>query len=278
MIIARDQPSRLAFAYGSATRQGARESQQDAISAFERDGRVYVALADGVGGRPGGAEAAGVAVDAALSFVTEATGSKSAGDLDLPGRAMRRADIAVSNLVGAEDGKGPACTLVVCVFAGDCVRFASVGDTHVIRFRGDEIHRLSIRQTVGVRHEIMALSSEETDDWKALGSLPNPHALTDALTGQGTFTVWSGETDVQVGDIFLLCTDGLETLSLDALSRSLPALMKTMNNPDSVAERVASVIESVARAGQDNATLGLVSYRASDAIWTGQEEPDAAAR
>jgi serine/threonine protein phosphatase PrpC len=81
-----------------------------------------------------------------------------------------------------------------------------------------------------------------------------------------------------VGDIFLLCTDGLETLSLDALSRSLPALMKTMNNPDSVAERVASVIESVARAGQDNATLGLVSYRASDAIWTGQEEPDAAAR
>jgi serine/threonine protein phosphatase PrpC len=270
MILARDRPSGLAFAYGSATRQGARASQQDAIAAFERDGQLYVALADGVGGRPGGAEAAGVAVEAALSFIREAeTGPGDAGDMDLPGRAVRRADAAVGRLPGAEDGKGPACTMVMCTFTGASVHFASVGDSHLIRFRGDEIHRLSIRQTAGVRTEIMALSSGAPEDWKALGALTNANALTDALTGQGTFSCWAGETDVLLGDIFLLCSDGLETISLDALSRSLPALMKTMKNPDAVAERVGSVIEAQARAGQDNATLGLVAYRLADSVWVG---------
>lgn len=276
MILAKDRPTGLAFAFGSAMRQGARDSQQDAIGAFERDGKIYVALADGVGGRPGGAEAASVAVEAALSFISDTEAGPDGGELDQPGRAVRRADAAVGKLQGAEHGKGPACTLVVCAFAGDCVRFASVGDTHLIRFRGDEIHRLSIRQTVGVRNEIIALSSAAAEDWRALGSLSNRHALTDALTGQGTFSCWSGETDVRANDIFLLCTDGLETLSLDALSRSLPALMKTMQNPDTVAERVASVIEAQARAGQDNATLGLVSYRLSDAVWTGEPVGDTA--
>jgi serine/threonine protein phosphatase PrpC len=269
MIIARDQPSRLAFAYGSATRQGARESQQDAISAFERDGRVYVALADGVGGRPGGAEAAGVAVDAALSFVTEATGSKSAGDLDLPGRAMRRADIAVSKLVGAEDGKGPACTLVVCVFAGDCVRFASVGDTHVIRFRGDEIHRLSIRQTVGVRTRSWRCRAARRRIGKRLARCTNPNALTDALTGQGTFTAGQGKPMCWWATSFLLCSDGLETLSLDALSRSLPALMKTMKNPDSGGRTrgLGDRVPGARRSGQRHARTCRAPMRSGGFIW-----------
>jgi serine/threonine protein phosphatase PrpC len=269
MILARDQPTGLAFAFGSAMRQGARESQQDAIEAFERDGRIYVAMADGVGGRPGGAEAAGVAVNAALSYIRESDPEGDLHDLDLPGRAVRRADAAVRGIKGNEDGKGSACTVVVCAFAGDCVCFASVGDSHLIRFRGDEIHRLSIRQTVAVRNEIVALSSAESEDWKALGLQSNPHALTDALTGQGTFSIWSGETDVRSGDIFLLATDGLETISLDALSRSLPALMRSMQDPAAVADRVGSVIEAQARAGQDNATLGLVAYRPVDAPWNG---------
>lgn len=267
MILASDPLAGLDFAYGSAMRQGARASQQDAIGAFERDGKIYVALADGVGGRPDGAEAAGAAVEAALGFVRDTETPDGAAVADLTGRAMRRADAAVGRLPGAEDGKGPASTMVVCAFAGDCVRFATVGDTHLIRFRGDEIHRLSIRQTVGVRNEIMALSSEAAEDWSFVGK-PNPSALTDALTGQGSFSVWSGETDVRAGDIFLLCTDGLETLSLDALSRSLPALMRTMGSPDRVADRVGSVIEAQAQAGQDNATLGLVAYRLAGSDWT----------
>jgi PPM family protein phosphatase len=205
-----------------------------------------------------------VAIDAALSFVRETMAQLAEPALDLPGRAVRRADAAVGKLLGAEHGKGPACTIVVCAFGADSLSFATVGDSHLVRFRRDEIHRLSIRQTVGVRNEIIALSSASAEDWRALGTLTNPHALTDALTGQGVFSCWSGETDVRPGDIFLLFSDGLETLSLDALSRSLPALMKTMKNPDSVAERVGSVIEARARAGQDNATLGLVSYLMSD--------------
>lgn len=268
MILARDPRAGLDFAYGSAMRQGARDSQQDAIDAFARDGRIYVGLADGVGGRPNGAEAAEVAVEAALAFLREA---ETPGEIaaDLPGRAVRRADTAVGRLSGAGGDKGPASTMVVCVFAGDCLRFACVGDTHLIRFRGDEIHRLSIRQTVGVRNEILALSSAAAEDWSFAGKSTNPDALTDALTGQGSFSVWSGETDVRAGDIFLLCTDGLETLSLDALSRSLPALMRTMPDPDAVAERVGSVIEAQGRTGQDNATLGLVAYRLAESDWAG---------
>jgi serine/threonine protein phosphatase PrpC len=277
MILSSDPQAGLDFAYGSATRQGGRASQQDAIGAFERDGTIYVALADGVGGRPNGAEAAAAAVAAALAFVRETETSPGTAVLDLPGRAVRRADAAVGRLTGAETGRGPASTMVVCAFAGACVRFATVGDTHLIRFRGDEIHRLSIRQTVGVRNEIMALSSDAAEDWSFVDKSANPHALTDALTGQGSFSVWSGETDVRAGDIFLLCTDGLETLSLDALSRSLPALMRTMGNPDRVADRVGSVIEAQAQAGQDNATLGLVAYRLAGSDWTGDAPTGATA-
>lgn len=216
----------LRLAAGARTDVGAvRSENQDtfgvlpevAIRSEAAPGRVVpqpavFAVADGMGGHEAGAEASQAAMEALLDAFGPSFRTRP-DRLALLRDAVETANAAVWARATAGSyhrHMGTTCTLLLVADGNAYV--GHVGDSRAYRIRGREVEQLTTDHTLG----------EMTRDNPSLAEITKgrSHHLTRAIGIRERVEVDATRAGaLQVGDRFLLCSDGLAPVGLDEIAR-----------------------------------------------------------
>jgi len=215
-----------------------RTVNQDALLAGER----LFAVADGVGGGPGGEVAARLAVDALSSD------ARTLGDLRV--LAADASDAVYDAGAADESLTGMATTLTAGLFLPDGrLGVVHAGDSRLYRLRGRVLEQLTSDHALVAQLLADGLVTPE----RAL-THPLRNMLTRALgrdrdTDYDTFAV-----DAEPGDVFLFCTDGLTKMVDD---QQIAALVGDAISLEAAA--VELVRGANIAGGRDNVTVVLAA-------------------
>jgi len=228
-------------------------------------------LADGMGGHQAGEVASSMAVDIVRRHFVEALarpaprgkkgrGAKEAVELRAAGEAIRLANSAIYEMARARpECAGMGSTIVVAVFYGDKMCVAHVGDSRLYRFRRGRIEQLT--QDHSVIQELVSrglVTREEAQH--SIGK----NLVTRALGVESGVTPDIAEQTVQNGDIYLLCSDGLNDVitdpeiaqelgkngaNLEETTRRLVALANARGGPDNISVILARTGAQLERGG-----------------------------
>jgi protein phosphatase len=192
-----------------------RQYNEDSLAVDVENG--ILALADGMGGHRAGEVASRLATESLRASLTAALAALE----DTPGAPLSRNVIeesiyqanSVIRNAGSEDPKcaGMGTTLVLAVIRNARVTLAHVGDSRIYRVRAGHM-RLFTRDDSLVRDqvELGVISAEEAS------RSHNRSLVTRALGIADTVTPHVADDTVVPGDIYLLCSDGLNDLVPDA--------------------------------------------------------------
>lgn len=230
---------------------GDRSEQQDRAGIYtsrRAAGCMLAIVADGMGGRTGGALAAEQVVATASSLFEEFNPARQAVT-DLLTEIIRDAHTIIQ-LTAATAEKEPHSTIVAMVLQPGQVNWAHVGDSRLYYFKGD---RLQFRTSDHSYVEQLVQSgklSREAATTHRMG-----HVLTNALGTRKMPIIDFGETrDPSPGDSFLLCSDGLwHYFSDDELGQTI-----TRHTPRRASEILIEQTRDRARGRGDNCTFAIV--------------------
>jgi protein phosphatase len=192
-------------------------------------------LADGMGGYNAGEVASGMATTVVGSELAHQFDTRAPGDLLESGQVwarqalidvVARTNAAIYQAAQSQSQyTGMGTTLVAAQFYDDHLAVAHIGDSRLYRLRGEELKQLTRDHSL-LQEQIDngMLTSEQ-----ARFSL-NKNLVTRALGVEPTADVELNEYDVLPGDVYLLCSDGLNdmmedeeiALTLSTLSVNLP--------------------------------------------------------
>jgi PPM family protein phosphatase len=180
-----------------------RTENEDAAVADARTGVAIVA--DGMGGHRGGRVASRLACNAILAGIGE---RNSRAGVEPVRRAVDAANAAI--LAAAEQNParhGMGTTLALVRFGTDHAVLAHVGDSRVYRLRAGKLSLLTRDDS---------LLSEQVDQGLISAGQSaashNRHLITAALGLRQPLAVHIREEKIEVGDIFLVCSDGLHDM------------------------------------------------------------------
>lgn len=252
-----------------------RKTNQDAIGPFPELSLFVVA--DGMGGRSGGEIASGLAVETIRQVIAHDPVASSPKP-DMPHERPRFWDVlrgirqpnaprvpadgpdlqgavALANQRVYETGqshpespRGSMGTTVVVLFCALSQRqayWAHVGDSRLYRVRKGELTLLTADHTL-FGEPFLEQTSVPFD-------LPHTNRLIRAIGIEPTVEVTFGSDELRVGDLYLLCTDGVSGMVAPADLRDL--LLK----PAPLSDTGKALIElALAAGGRDNASAMLV--------------------
>ncbi len=231
-------PDRLQVGIGFASEIGRRSANDDFALAREdvHGVEVLAAIADGLGGGPGGRLAAEIVV---RGFVEAYECLPRTLGVD---RAASRALAAMNRWIHAEANRNPtqrgmATTFSAVILRGRHAHVVHVGDTRIYRLRDGCLTRLTrdhVHEHPDMRHVLV----------RAVG-------LEDSVRADYT------QHDLRPHDRLLLCTDGVHGVLSEA---RLAQLLARRGAPE---EGARHVVEEALQAGsQDNATALIVDVLA----------------
>ena len=218
------------------------------------------AVADGMGGHAAGEVAAKIAVDTIQEFILD-TSQKMESTWPYPYNhqwkfnsnrlavAVEKANERVMAAVARQPSlKGMGTTVVAAILNGNSLSVAHVGDSRAYRLRGGSIERLTDDHS-WVHEQIMTgiLTEEEAR------THPLKNVVTRALGGGATVVPELQEFDLQPGDRYLLCSDGLTTMISD---EEVESILKSEADLDGACRRLIEAANS--NGGLDNVTVILV--------------------
>lgn len=190
----------LVSSFGLTDRGQVRPANEDAL--FLEDAHQFYAVADGLGGLPGGAETSQRIVD--LLAQTMSRVDQAAERVDLAELIIGINTIVAREGLDAHPFTGTGSTLTVAQILGDQLLIGHVGDSAAYLLRDAKMEKLTIDHTMA--QELIDLEGESARE-----SMPPeyPHTLTRCI-GQGDeFRVDQTRVALRPGDRLLLCTDGL---------------------------------------------------------------------
>ncbi|MBS1228490.1 MAG: protein serine/threonine phosphatase [Proteobacteria bacterium] len=191
-----------------AHNQGDRQEQQDRVALFPhpRGGGVALAVvADGMGGHAGGALAAQQVIYTARNNL-EQFSARSESPQSLLEASLDEAHLLIkaSRFMNEKD---PHSTAVMLVLQPGQASWAHCGDSRLYRFRGGE----PLFRTTDHSYVEQLVAKGKITPEQALVH-PNRNILMTSLGGNEAPRIDFGEAhDLQAGDSFLLCSDGLWT-------------------------------------------------------------------
>lgn len=231
---------------------GDRAEQQDRVAVLTspRHPRALLAVvADGMSGRSGGRMAADQVIST-VSHVFRDLAEEDAGGLHGLLQAMADEAHTVIRLSALSSEKEPHATFVALILRGRYATWAHAGDSRLYHFRAGELLHRTTDQTFSayLRAEGRAKAAADADE-------KFRHVVVSALGLRRPPDVVIGEASrLQVGDAFLLCSDGLwNYFSDEELGRTLEAL-----GPREASDWLINVARERARGRGDNLSLAIV--------------------
>ena len=203
------------------------------------------AVADGMGGARAGEIAAGLAAAALEEAGSETRGSEGVAALIV--EANRR--IWERSLADpATAGMGTTVTAALVDATAGTVAIGHVGDSRAYLFRNGTLEQLTTDHSlVAELVESGVLTPEEAERH------PQRSAITRALGTEATVEVDAFTIASELGDVFLLCSDGLPTMVTDDVVAT--AIETADRDPARAAEGLVTAAN--ARGGEDNITVVL---------------------
>jgi len=189
-----------------------REQNEDAVGGDPSEGLII--LADGMGGANAGEVASTLAIDL---LVSQLVGDEQAhaeplgvGELLESMQGVNQAILELSRQVPEYAGMGT--TLVVGLFRESSLIYAHVGDSRLYRLREGVLESLTSDHTL-IQEVVNAGDFASLEEARLAGVPPN--VLTRAFGTEPDVPVDIAETDIQIGDLYLFCSDGLTGMVSD---------------------------------------------------------------
>ncbi|MEO1060858.1 MAG: Stp1/IreP family PP2C-type Ser/Thr phosphatase [Actinomycetota bacterium] len=234
------------FRWGASTHAGrVRPANQDSMFA---DAGLFV-VADGMGGHRAG--------ETASRLTVESLADSDVGDLDDLTEAIREANRIVHRS-SSDDSElqGMGTTVTVLRIAGSPSQalLANVGDSRAYRLRGDDFERLTEDHSyVGALLREGSINEQEAEHH------PYRNMLTRAIGIEPEVEVDTWTLDIDDGDRFLLCSDGLINELADP---QVMATLRRLADPGEAARELVRLANE--RGGRDNITVVVVDALADD--------------
>lgn len=199
-------------------------------------------VADGMGGHLGGETASRVAAQEVKSFLSGKT-----PDERLASEALRAANQSVYDMQ-KKDGslKGMGTTMTLLWEGEDAVIVAHVGDSRAYLLRGGELTQKTEDHSVVaelVRNKLITPEMALTHPYKSV--------ITRALGTDPQVVVDTEVSDKQVGDVWLVCSDGLYNMVTDDTIKEI----LTSLSPEKAADKLLEL--ALENGGQDNVSFVL---------------------
>ena len=243
--------------FAAAATIGARSRQEDDWGIYvnppsvEESAVLLAVIADGMGGMPAGDLASDIAVRTFLESYPAITTRPARQRL---GHALAHANREIGIAVEtAPERDGMGCTLVAALFFADRCEWLSVGDSFLFHCREDRLERINPLHVYAAELDAQVRSGEISAE--CARRHPDRAALTSAVQGTVLEAVDQDALPLAAGDIVLLATDGIATLT----EQDIVAICKEhANDAKRIAEALVTRIDVAGRERQDNATVIVV--------------------
>lgn len=232
-----------------------RDNNEDAVT-FDAATNLCI-LADGMGGYNAGEIASGMAT----AFIKSELGRwLSQAGKNANAKEVRRAmEICVENanhsIFNAANSNpqysGMGTTLVVGVFQGMRLMLGHIGDSRCYRLRGTQFQQISKDHSLLQEQIDAGLITPE----QALTSV-NKNLVTRALGVEDAVLLEVNEHRVELGDIYLMCSDGLSDMIGD---EEIAAILLASKSLDQIARQL--VIAANNGGGRDNISVLLAQAK-----------------
>lgn len=234
----------------SAQILGARAQQQDGFSTLVwPSGFTLGLLADGMGGAVAGEIASELVLRAFADTFTTSTEPELAQRL---AQSLAQADGAIADyIVQHPEASGMGSTLLAVAFSGSHLDWLSVGDSPLWLYRNQSLIRLN--QEHAVRATLREQLQAGLITAQAFAEHPQRNQLTSAVMGEGVALVDINDCAVFAGDILLLASDGLETLSTEQLTQVCQRLSTAP--AEAIAQHLMALVSAANKPHQDNTSL-----------------------
>ena len=242
-----------------------REHNEDSLLIMPEEDLFVVA--DGMGGHASGEIASKLAVDTVKSFYYDTSLDE---EITWPFRTGKEDDYDANRLVTAiklanqrifesstaqPQLRGMGTTVVATYVAGDRVFVAHVGDSRAYRFRDGKLEPVTEDHSLlNDFRKSLSLTPEEEKNF------PHKNIIVRALGMKATVDVDLKILTPEVGDIYLLCSDGLTGEIED---KELERLLREGGSPVKTCHRMVQLAND--NGGRDNITVVLIRFEEEDA-------------
>lgn len=222
------------------------------------------AVCDGMGGHNAGEVASRMAIETLEAFIQKS--AKDPKDITWPygldanlsfeaNRLKTAIKLANKRVYKAADNRedytGMGTTIVAALVSGNVVTIGSAGDSRCYLVRDGKLTQLTKDDSwVSAAWAEGILSADEIDRH------PLKNVITKAVGAKETIEIDTVEQRLQIGDLALLCSDGLHAMISD---EEILRLLDPV--PASLAEAAQRLIDAANEAGgKDNVSVLLVRY------------------
>jgi len=254
------------FTAAAVTDRGRKRASNEDAFGYSVEHGVYL-VCDGMGGAAAGEIASSLAVEEVLKLVTERRDGGDSSGMTLP-QIAEEAVIAANEAIHSRGQRNVRLsgmgTTLVGLLAGlpddvdpePRVWILNVGDSRCYRLRHGHIE-LRTQDHSLVEEQIRAGRMTRAEAARS----PLRNVITRALGTQSSVTPDLLEEEIEPGDLFLLCSDGLtRELADEKIESILNAGLKTPADGEAQLEQVCAKLVQVANkaGGSDNITCLIV--------------------
>ncbi len=247
----------MKYAFYGKTDVGMKRSHNEDAFFFDEEHGLAI-VADGMGGHAAGEVAAGVAIEIISDFIkTMDKGGEITWPFEYNNEFSFEANLLITAINLANDKilkmveennklKGMGTTVVCGLFKEDKVTIAHIGDSRAYFFRNGELSLITEDHSWVVDQLRKGILTEEQ-----ARAHPFKNVVTQALGSGDKLVVDIDEVVIEKGDIFLFCSDGLNSmLAFESLQK---IFSDHSNDLKTLTEKL--VEEANLAGGEDNITV-----------------------
>jgi serine/threonine protein phosphatase PrpC len=226
------------------TETGSRDYNDDSCADANLMAGRCIIVADGAGGHKGGAVASKLVVDSVLLHLASAPTWDDGALLAALDAASASVHWRQNEDRGISEMSSTAAVLCIDAVAGRA-RWTHLGDTRILFFRRGNIEQLTRDHSV-----VQSFIDAGVYDGEMATGRPDRSVLYAAIGAEGeTRPTVGSRTDLEDGDAFLVCTDGVwDTIREETIT----TLLNLAGSVEEWVSSIASVVRTTAKEKQDN--------------------------